>query len=41
MGVAPFCEDKIILHKKLIIYCCSDTVKEIHLKLLSSSANGP
>ena len=35
------CGNKIILHKKIIVYCCCESVKEIDSKLLSPSANGP
>ena len=41
MGTSPICDYKIKIAIKLYAYCHFDSVKEIHLKLLSSSANGP
>ena len=29
-GTEPICDEKIILHTKLIVYCPCDNVKEIH-----------
>ena len=41
MGTAPISDDKMILHKMVIVYYRSDSVKEIVLNLLSPNGNGP
>ena len=38
---SPICDDKTILHNKLIVYCRCNSVNEIHINVSSLSANNP